>query len=140
MPKEFRRGEGESRSIPAPHCAGHLADDNRLFRENSANRIAGRAVVARGRPSGNVTGSNLSRGGRELGPGALERNVPLLNPLFPSDFAHWPVMDTEIDGHVTHTTGIVDRATFKRTRNPWAETAVLELFPSRTETLSFESI
>lgn len=49
-----------------------------------------------------MTGANLWPRAGELGAGALERNVPLLNSLLPSDsLAHWPVMDTEMDGHVT---------------------------------------
>lgn len=61
LPKEFSR-EGESRSSPTPHCVGRrptITDFSaRILRIES--RIES-AVVARGRPSGNVTGLNLCR-------------------------------------------------------------------------------
>lgn len=84
-----------------------------------------------------MTGANLWPRAGELGAGALERNVPLLNSLLPSDsLAHWPVMDTEMDGHVTRTytrtrteSRIVDRATFK----PLEILPLAPSFPSRTK-------
>lgn len=84
-----------------------------------------------------MTGANLWPRAGELGAGALERNVPLLNSLLPSDsLAHWPVMDTEMDGHVTRTytrtrteSRIVDRATFK----PLEILSLAPSFPSRTK-------